>query len=101
MTVYATDFLLFDPNAAPLGVREPGDRIDDVFSPEALEWLIAHDQATLTRPKEPRPVYALVNISHRPGILKRGTRIENLFPGKKLREFLREEQASYDRPEDV
>jgi hypothetical protein len=101
MTVYATDFLLYAPNAAPLGVREPGDRIDDVFTPEALEWLIAHDQATLTRPKDRRAVYSLVDISHRPGIIKRGTRIDNLFSQKKLREFIREEQASFDAPEEA
>lgn len=82
-----------------------GDIISGHYTPEALRWLIKHDQASDQRPDDATPVYSLIDhlTYHGPGApagcrFMRGDRIDGILPGPLAREVVARGEASYDDP---
>jgi hypothetical protein len=80
-----------------------GDLLSGHFTPEALAWLVEHEQASTERPDDVTPAYSLVdNLTyHGPGggVFHRGDRIDGILPGPLLREVIARGDASHDDPQ--
>jgi hypothetical protein len=88
-----------------LQVFERGDLLSGHFTPEALAWLVEHEQASAERPDDVTPAYSLIdNLTyHGPGApaggrFRRGDRVDGILPGPLLRQVIARGDASHQKP---